>query len=232
VSSSSSSLLHQPDLICIWHDLISTQLIWWGSTEKNAGVNGAENASLTIMCGASSPASFERAKPVLGMMGKKVIMCGGLGMGLAAKLCNKWVWAPGPGFEGGVPKMDGDASHADGLVDTHSRLRSMQLGISMLGLSEAMLMGKKLGLDSELLGNIINTSTGQCWASSVSRVFQLVIGLFLGGRGGVGCVLESEGGWALGGSEQMSTWKMKEPSEKNKKMYQNERKERQGRTKA
>lgn len=44
----------------------------------------------------------------------------------------------------------------------------MQLGISMLGLSEAMLMGKKLGLDSELLGNIINTSTGQCWASSVS----------------------------------------------------------------
>jgi 3-hydroxyisobutyrate dehydrogenase len=66
-------------------------------------------------------------------------------------------------------------------------LRSMQLGISMLGLSEAMLMGKKLGLDSELLGNIINTSTGQCWASSVSRVFQLVIGLFSGseGRGGV-----------------------------------------------
>jgi hypothetical protein len=54
-----------------------------------AGVNGAENASLTIMCGASSSASFERAKPVLGMMGKKVIMCGGLGMGLAAKLCNK-----------------------------------------------------------------------------------------------------------------------------------------------
>jgi 3-hydroxyisobutyrate dehydrogenase-like beta-hydroxyacid dehydrogenase len=60
------------------------------------------------------------------------------------------------------------SSRADGLVHTHSRLRSMQLGISMLGLSEAMLMGKKLGLDSELLGNIINTSTGQCWASSVS----------------------------------------------------------------
>jgi 3-hydroxyisobutyrate dehydrogenase len=69
----------------------------------------------------------------------------------------------------------------------------MQLGISMLGLSEAMLMGKKLGLDSELLGNIINTSTGQCWASSVSRVFQLVIGLFLGGRRGVGCEWDGEG---------------------------------------
>ncbi|KAH8085675.1 6-phosphogluconate dehydrogenase [Filobasidium floriforme] len=105
----------------------------WVDAPVSGGVNGAENASLTIMCGASSPASFERAKPVLGMMGKKVIMCGGLGMGLAAKLCN-----------------------------------NMQLGISMLGLSEAMLMGKKLGLDSELLGNIINTSTGQCWASSIN----------------------------------------------------------------
>ena len=53
-------------------------------------------------------------------------------------------------------------------------LVSMQLGISMLGLAEAMLMGKKLGLDSELLGNIINTSTGQCWASSVSVVWLLL----------------------------------------------------------
>jgi hypothetical protein len=59
----------------------------------------------------------------------------------------------------------------------------MQLGISMLGLSEAMLMGKKLGLDSELLGNIINTSTGQCWASSVSYFFHLVIALFSGREG-------------------------------------------------
>jgi 3-hydroxyisobutyrate dehydrogenase len=33
-----------------------------------------------------------------------------------------------------------------------------------------MLLGKRLGLDSELLGNIINTSTGQCWASSVRHV--------------------------------------------------------------
>lgn len=64
--------------------------------------------------------------------------------------------------------------------------RSMQLGISMLGLSEAMLMGKKLGLDSELLGNIINTSTGQCWASSVSPVldFSSLTWAFRGGGAG------------------------------------------------
>jgi 3-hydroxyisobutyrate dehydrogenase len=31
-----------------------------------------------------------------------------------------------------------------------------------------MLLGKKLGLDQQILGDIINTSTGQSWASSVS----------------------------------------------------------------
>jgi 3-hydroxyisobutyrate dehydrogenase-like beta-hydroxyacid dehydrogenase len=70
----------------------------------------------------------------------------------------------------------------------------MQLGISMLGLSEAMLMGKKLGLDSELLGNIINTSTGQCWASSVSVESILFLNRFSCGGKGVGYELESEGG--------------------------------------
>lgn len=30
-----------------------------------------------------------------------------------------------------------------------------------------MLLGKKLGLDQQILGDIINTSTGQSWASSV-----------------------------------------------------------------
>lgn len=42
------------------------------------------------------------------------------------------------------------------------------LGISMLGLSESMALGKRLGLDLQLLGDIINTSTGQSWASSTN----------------------------------------------------------------
>lgn len=31
-----------------------------------------------------------------------------------------------------------------------------------------MLLGKKLGLDQQILGDIINTSTGQSWASSTN----------------------------------------------------------------
>ncbi len=34
--------------------------------------------------------------------------------------------------------------------------------------SEALLLGQRLGLDPQLLGDIINTSTGQSWASSTN----------------------------------------------------------------
>ncbi len=54
-----------------------------------AGVIGAKNATLTIMVGSSSQDAFERAKPVLETMGKKVLRCGDLGAGLAAKIANK-----------------------------------------------------------------------------------------------------------------------------------------------
>ncbi|CAF1106201.1 unnamed protein product [Adineta ricciae] len=38
-------------------------------------------------------------------------------------------------------------------------------GISMIGTSEAMNLGIKLGLDKMVLAKLINSSTGQCWAS-------------------------------------------------------------------
>jgi hypothetical protein len=34
--------------------------------------------------------------------------------------------------------------------------------------SEVMLLGKKLGLNPQQLADIINVSTGRCWASEVS----------------------------------------------------------------
>ncbi|KAK6620029.1 hypothetical protein RUM44_006429 [Polyplax serrata] len=44
---------------------------------------------------------------------------------------------------------------------------NMLLGISMLGVSEALNLGKSLGLDPKLLTSIINTSTGRCWSSEI-----------------------------------------------------------------
>ncbi|KAF0461420.1 3-hydroxyisobutyrate dehydrogenase [Gigaspora margarita] len=42
---------------------------------------------------------------------------------------------------------------------------NMLLAISMIGVSEAMNLGIKLGIDSQLLANILNTSSGRCWSS-------------------------------------------------------------------
>ena len=39
------------------------------------------------------------------------------------------------------------------------------LGISMAGVSEAMNLGKSLGIDTAKLASIINSSTGRCWSS-------------------------------------------------------------------
>lgn len=55
------------------------------SLRKNTGAVGARDASLTIMVGGSKGA-FERSQQVLQLIGKRVLHCGELGAGLAAKL--------------------------------------------------------------------------------------------------------------------------------------------------
>src|SRR5262249_44813692 len=51
----------------------------------SGGVGGAETGTLTFMCGGSA-AAFERARPVLEAMGKRIVHCGGPGSGQAAKI--------------------------------------------------------------------------------------------------------------------------------------------------
>jgi 3-hydroxyisobutyrate dehydrogenase len=42
---------------------------------------------------------------------------------------------------------------------------NLLLGISMVGVSEAMNLGQKLGIDLKVLAQVINTSSGRCWSS-------------------------------------------------------------------
>ncbi len=56
----------------------------------SGGVSGATAGTLTFMCGGSSEA-FDRAKPVLEAMGKRIVHCGGPGAGQAAKICNNMI---------------------------------------------------------------------------------------------------------------------------------------------
>lgn len=46
---------------------------------------------------------------------------------------------------------------------------NMMLGISMIGVAETMNLGLRLGLDKKVLANILNTSTGRCWASDTNN---------------------------------------------------------------
>ncbi|XP_014680410.1 PREDICTED: 3-hydroxyisobutyrate dehydrogenase, mitochondrial-like, partial [Priapulus caudatus] len=94
-------------------------------------VLAARDAGLTFMVGGSE-ARYPDAEKLLGVMGRNVVHCGGVGTGEAAKICN-----------------------------------NMLLGISMIGVSETMNLGIKLGLDPKLLAKILNMSSGRCWSSEV-----------------------------------------------------------------
>ena len=94
----------------------------------SGGVGGAKAATLTFMVGGSTHA-FERGKPVLESMGKRIVHCGEAGNGQAAKICN-----------------------------------NMILGISMIGVSEAFVLGEKLGLSHQALFDVASASSGQCWS--------------------------------------------------------------------
>jgi 3-hydroxyisobutyrate dehydrogenase len=94
----------------------------------SGGVGGAKAATLTFMVGGSQRV-FERGKPLLERMGKRVVHCGEAGNGQVAKICN-----------------------------------NMILGVSMIAVSEAFVLGEKLGLSHQALFDVASASSGQCWS--------------------------------------------------------------------
>jgi 3-hydroxyisobutyrate dehydrogenase len=58
----------------------------------SGGVVGAENATLAFMVGGSED-DFAAAEPLLSAMGRRVVHCGGAGLGQAAKVCNNMILA-------------------------------------------------------------------------------------------------------------------------------------------
>ncbi|KWR76494.1 3-hydroxyisobutyrate dehydrogenase [Cupriavidus sp. IDO] len=60
------------------------------------------------------------------------------------------------------------------------------LGISMIGVSEAMALGVRLGIDANVLAGIVNTSTGRCWSSDTYNPYPGVIETAPASRGYTG----------------------------------------------
>ncbi|GAA5196495.1 3-hydroxyisobutyrate dehydrogenase [Microbacterium jejuense] len=58
----------------------------------SGGVVGAENATLAFMVGGSDE-DFAAAEPLLQAMGRRIVHCGGPGLGQAAKVCNNMILA-------------------------------------------------------------------------------------------------------------------------------------------
>ncbi|MCQ4122056.1 3-hydroxyisobutyrate dehydrogenase [Rhodococcus tibetensis] len=94
----------------------------------SGGVVGATAGTLAFMVGGAED-DFESARPLLEVMGKKVVHCGDPGNGQAAKICN-----------------------------------NMILGVSMIAISEAFVLGEKLGLSNQALFDVASNASGQCWA--------------------------------------------------------------------
>ncbi|MFK4762848.1 3-hydroxyisobutyrate dehydrogenase [Microbacterium sp. ZW T5_45] len=58
----------------------------------SGGVVGAENGTLAFMVGGAEE-DYEAALPLLEVMGRRIVHCGGPGLGQAAKVCNNMVLA-------------------------------------------------------------------------------------------------------------------------------------------
>lgn len=58
---------------------------------------------------------------------------------------------------------------ANGTGQVAKLCNNMLLAISMIGVSEAMLLGARLGMDPLLLASIINSSSGRCWSSDTNN---------------------------------------------------------------
>ncbi|SAK51525.1 3-hydroxyisobutyrate dehydrogenase [Caballeronia catudaia] len=52
---------------------------------------------------------------------------------------------------------------------------NLLLGISMIGVAEAMKLGETLGIDPTKLAGILNTSTGRCWSSDTCNPYPGII---------------------------------------------------------
>ncbi|TLX55741.1 3-hydroxyisobutyrate dehydrogenase [Stutzerimonas nosocomialis] len=52
---------------------------------------------------------------------------------------------------------------------------NMLLGISMIGVAEAMSLGVSLGMDPAVLAGVINTSSGRCWSSDTYNPYPGVL---------------------------------------------------------
>jgi 3-hydroxyisobutyrate dehydrogenase len=131
----------------------------------------AAKGALLIDC---STIDVESARHVAGLAqngGHDMVdapVSGGVG-GATAGTLTFMVGGPASAFAKAKPileKMGKNIVHAgaSGNGQAAKICNNMMLGISMIGVSEAFMMAKRLGLEAQKLFDVASTSSGQCWA--------------------------------------------------------------------
>lgn len=143
------------------------------------GVFGAIRSGVPIVdCSTIDPASARRLAQMAQAQGNEMAdapVSGGTG-GAAAGTLTFMVGASEALFARIQPVLQdmgrrivhcGDVGHGQ----VAKVCNNLLLGISMIGVSEAMALGVSQGMDAKVLADIINASSGRCWSSDTYNPF-------------------------------------------------------------
>ncbi|WP_169568094.1 3-hydroxyisobutyrate dehydrogenase [Sneathiella limimaris] len=131
----------------------------------------ADEGTLFIDCSTIDVATAREvaeAAAARGMMMVDAPVSGGVG-GAAAGTLTFMVGGPAGAFEAAKPVLEVMGANivhtgASGNGQAAKICNNMILGISMIAVSEAFVLGEKLGLDHQTLFDIASTASGQCWS--------------------------------------------------------------------
>ncbi|MCG8491148.1 MAG: 3-hydroxyisobutyrate dehydrogenase [Sneathiellales bacterium] len=137
----------------------------------DGAIAAADEGTLFIDCSTIDVATAREvsaAAAAAGMMMVDAPVSGGVG-GAAAGTLTFMVGGPAGAFEAAKPVLEVMGQNivhtgASGNGQAAKICNNMILGISMIAVSEAFVLGEKLGLEHQTLFDIASTASGQCWS--------------------------------------------------------------------
>ncbi|GLQ05825.1 3-hydroxyisobutyrate dehydrogenase [Sneathiella chinensis] len=134
-------------------------------------IAAAGEGTLFIDCSTIDVATAREVSQAATVAGKMMVdapVSGGVG-GAEAGTLTFMVGGPAGAFEAAKPLLEIMGKNivhtgASGNGQAAKICNNMILGISMIAVSEAFVLGEKLGLDHQTLFDIASTASGQCWS--------------------------------------------------------------------
>lgn len=134
-------------------------------------LSAAKPGTLFVDCSTIDVADAKQAAHLAVAGGHRALdapVSGGVG-GATAGTLTFMVGGPAEDFAAALPVLEvmgGKVVHCGGAgVGQAAKIcNNMMLGISMIGLSEAIVLGEKLGLTHDKFYDVVSTASGQCWS--------------------------------------------------------------------